>query len=141
MKVIQHSSNLAIRNFLVALKLFLNAISSLSLWSKRQIGHRKWFLNTNLFLIKWFLIAKFDCIKSRCACGHVDVGTCPHQVLAACLTLSQPGRQIMPTLTGVHTKFWNPQAPVICLIDSATSNSSPMGKNSMFALIFKKIFL
>ena len=26
-----------------------------------QIGHRKWFLNTNLFLIKPFLIAKFDC--------------------------------------------------------------------------------
>ena len=28
---------------------------------KWQIGHRKWFLNTNLFLIKMFLIAKFDC--------------------------------------------------------------------------------
>ena len=26
-----------------------------------QIGHRKWFLNTNLFLIKPFLITKFDC--------------------------------------------------------------------------------
>jgi hypothetical protein len=25
---------------------------------------------------------------SRNACGHVDVGTCPHQVLAATLTLS-----------------------------------------------------
>ena len=36
----------------------------------------------------------------------VDKGTCPHQVLAATLTLSQPGGQIMPTLyTGVHTKF------------------------------------
>ena len=54
-------SNLAIRNFLVALKLFLNAKSSLFLWSKWQIGHMKWFLNTNLFLIKPFLIAKFDC--------------------------------------------------------------------------------
>ena len=54
-------SNLAIRNFLVALKLFINAKSSLSLWSKWQIDHRKWFLNTNLFLIKPFLIAKFDC--------------------------------------------------------------------------------
>ena len=43
---------------------------------------------------------------SRRACGGVDVGTCPHQVLAATLTLSQPGGQIMPTLyTGVHTKF------------------------------------
>jgi hypothetical protein len=27
----------------------------------------------------------------RRACEHVDVGTCPHQVLAATLTLSQPG--------------------------------------------------
>ena len=54
-------SNLAIRNFLVALKLFLNAKSFLSLWSKWQIGHGKWFLNTNLFIIKSFLIAKFDC--------------------------------------------------------------------------------
>ena len=25
------------------------------------------------------------------ACGHVDVGTCPHQVLAVTLTQSQPG--------------------------------------------------
>ena len=54
--------NLAIRNFLVAIELFLNAKSSLSLWIKWQISHRKWFLNTNLFLIKPFLIAKFDCI-------------------------------------------------------------------------------
>ena len=54
-------SNLAIRNFLVALRLFLNAKSSLSLWSKCQIDRRKWFLNTNLFLIKPFLIVKFDC--------------------------------------------------------------------------------
>ena len=30
-------------------------------------------------------------ILSRRACGHVDVGTCPHKVLAATLTLSQPG--------------------------------------------------
>ena len=29
-------------------------------------------------------------IISRRACGHVDVGTFPHQVLAATLTLSQP---------------------------------------------------
>ena len=27
----------------------------------------------------------------RRACGHVDVGTCPHQVFAATLTLFQPG--------------------------------------------------
>ena len=49
---------LGLRNFLVALKLFLNAICSLSLWSKWQIGHEKWFINTNKFLIKPFLIAK-----------------------------------------------------------------------------------
>ena len=27
-------------------------------------GHRKWFLNTNLFLIKQFLNAKFDCTSA-----------------------------------------------------------------------------
>ena len=54
-------SNLVIRNFLVTLKLFLNAKSSLSLWSKLAFGHRKWFLYTNLSLIKTFLITKFDC--------------------------------------------------------------------------------
>ena len=37
------------------------------------------------------------CLLRR-ACGHVDVGTRPHQVLASTLTLSQPGGQIMPTL-------------------------------------------
>ena len=57
-------SNLAIRNFLVALKSFLSAKSSLSLWSKWQIGQGKCFLNTNLFLIKPFLIDKFDCTTS-----------------------------------------------------------------------------
>ena len=35
---------------MVTIKLFLNAKCSLFLWSKWQIGHRKWFLNTNLFL-------------------------------------------------------------------------------------------
>ena len=39
--IFQIQSKLAIRHFLVALKLFLNAKSSLSLWSKWQIGHRK----------------------------------------------------------------------------------------------------
>ena len=37
---VQVQSNVAIRNFLVALKLFLNTKSSLSLWSKWQIGHQ-----------------------------------------------------------------------------------------------------
>ena len=41
--------------------------------------------------------------NSRRACGHVDVWTCPHQVLAATLTLSQPGGQIMPSLILVST--------------------------------------
>ena len=50
-------SNLVIRNFLVTLKLFLNAKCSLSLWSKLTIGHGKWFLKSNLFLIKTFLIS------------------------------------------------------------------------------------
>ena len=36
------------------------------LFGHPKIGHRKWFLNTNLFRIKPFLITKFDCIK-RCA--------------------------------------------------------------------------
>ena len=49
-------SNLMIRNFSVILKLFLNPKCSLSLWNKLAICHRKWFLNTNLFLI-----IKFDC--------------------------------------------------------------------------------
>ena len=57
----QIQSNLAIRNFFVTLKLFLNAKCSLFLWSKLAFGYRKWFLNTNLFLIKQFLNAKFDC--------------------------------------------------------------------------------
>ena len=35
----------------------------LILRSKLTIGHWKWFLNTNLFLIKLFLITKFDCTK------------------------------------------------------------------------------
>ena len=54
-------SNLVIRNLLVTLKLFLNAKCSLSLWCKLAIGHRKWFRSTNVFLIKPFLIIKFDC--------------------------------------------------------------------------------
>ena len=33
----------------------------------------------------------FEKTSIRRACGHVDVGTSPHQVLAVTLTLSQPG--------------------------------------------------
>ena len=36
-----------------------------------------------------FIIVLAD--KGRRACENVDLGTCPHQVLAAALTLSQPG--------------------------------------------------
>ena len=43
-------------------------------------------------------ITQYGCLSLTChrvycrrACGHVDMGTCPHQVLAATLTLSQPG--------------------------------------------------
>ena len=57
----QIQSNLVIRNFLVILELFLNAKSSLSLWSQLVIGHGNWFLRTSLFIIKTFLITKFDC--------------------------------------------------------------------------------
>ena len=32
-----------------------------------------------------------DDSNRRRTCGHVDVGMCPHQVLVATLTLSQPG--------------------------------------------------
>ena len=48
------------------------------------------------------VVDTFELGTIRRACGHVDVGTCPHQVLAATLTLSQPGGQIMPTL------YWCP---------------------------------
>ena len=54
-------SNVVIRNFLVTLKLFLDAKCFLSLCSKLTIGHKKLFLNANLFLIKTFLITKIDC--------------------------------------------------------------------------------
>ena len=57
---------MGIRNFLVTLKLFLIAKCSLSLWSKLAIGHRKWFLNTNLFLSKRSLsTTKFDKVKQN----------------------------------------------------------------------------
>ena len=54
------TAQLGDKELFVTLKLFLNAQWYLSLWSKLTIGHGKWFLNTNLFLIKTFLITKFD---------------------------------------------------------------------------------
>ena len=52
-------------------------------------------------------------ILFRRACGHVDEGTCPYQVLAA--TLDQPRGADYAHLpyTGVFTKFWKPQAHLI----------------------------
>ena len=101
-------SNLAIRNFLVALKLFLNAKSSLSLWSKWQIGHRKWFLNTNLFLIKPFLIAKFDCtIKGRPPMDIINLYLV-HRVwltFLSLLTYSQKGDPPLTQIALVLTSF------------------------------------
>ena len=44
--VFETQTNLVIRNFLVTLKLFLNAKRSLSLWSKLAFGHGKWFLKS-----------------------------------------------------------------------------------------------
>ena len=70
-----------------------------------------------LLLLSFLTVSQFynlghiQGIISRRACGYVDMGTCPHQILAATLTLSQPGEQIMPTIyTGVRIKFWKPQA-------------------------------
>ena len=57
---------MVIRNFLVTLKLFLNAKCSFYPYEVNwQIGHGKWFLNTNMFLIKLFLITNFDCIRTQ----------------------------------------------------------------------------
>ena len=46
------------------------------------IYKRAWQLNT-------YILRYFDQMTQ--VCGHVDVGMCPHQVLAATLTLFQPG--------------------------------------------------
>ena len=45
----------------------------------------KEFLGHLLPFQSWFLKSRF-----RRACGHVDVGTCPHQILAATLTVFRP---------------------------------------------------
>ena len=58
-------SSLAVRKFLVAQKVFLNAKFSLSLSSKWQIGHRKWFLNTNKFFLE-----HWNSQKSLCNIQH-----------------------------------------------------------------------
>ena len=82
LKTLIIQSNLAIRNFLVALKLFLDVKIFLSLWSKWQIGHRKWFINTNLFIIKQFFTAKFDCTLKcwvlNCISQAISIIVSPH---------------------------------------------------------------
>jgi hypothetical protein len=54
-------------------------------------------------------------IQVRRACGHVDVGTCPHQVLAATLTLYQPGRAdyAHPILVSTPS-FESPRRACVC---------------------------
>ena len=94
-------SNLAIRNFLNALKLFLNAKSSLFLWSKWQTGHRKWFLNTNFFLIKPFLIAKFDCNNLLYNLGHINEQ--PYFIKFLCISGSPLAYQ---SLSGLSLTFY-----------------------------------
>jgi hypothetical protein len=55
--------------------------------------------------IGYLRISRVVCTYRR-ACGHVDVGTCPHKVLAATLTLFQPGvGRLCPPYTVVPTKF------------------------------------
>ena len=43
-----------------------------------------------LLLLSPFSFSKLHGFLYSSACGQVDVGTCPHQVFAATLTLSQP---------------------------------------------------
>ena len=58
----------------------------------------------------------------RRACGHVDVGTFPHQVLAATLTLSQPegADQAHPIL--VSTPSFESHRRACCLYSLGSSN-------------------
>ena len=58
-------------------------------------GHQSW---SHFGFIPIFLLTRQHTLRNACkalssrrACGHVDVGTCPHQGLAVTLTLSQPG--------------------------------------------------
>ena len=61
-----------------------------------QSKSRIWKTNLSFCQKRTLLILGLDCsntdkkkllFRLRCACGQVDVGTCPHQVLAATLTL------------------------------------------------------
>ena len=61
---------------------------------KQGLPYLIW-MRVGIFL-EWLKIQQLSIIHSPGASGHVDVRTCLHQVLAATLTLSQPG--ITPTL-------------------------------------------
>ena len=79
----------------------------LIIWTEKGIVHRSHcflVLHASGLIIKkvikilWSLYTGLH----RRACGHVDVGTCPHQVLAATLTLSQPrGARLCPPYTAL----------------------------------------
>ena len=68
----------------------------------------------------WLLINETVLIREkqyRCVCGHGDMRTGPHKVLAATLTLLKPGRyRLRPPYADVPTKFWKPQARLILVI-------------------------
>ena len=51
------------------------------------------------------------------ACGHVDVGMCPHQVLAATLTLSHPGGGDYAHPTLVSTPSFESHRGAWCLLE------------------------
>ena len=53
-----------------------------------RLPHRIYF-GKFFYIYKNLHIEPFN-VGYRRACGHVDVGFCPHQILAATLTLSQP---------------------------------------------------
>ena len=77
--------------------------ATLAFFSLMLIGQSKsriWKTNLSFCQKRTLLILDLDCpnidkkkllFRLRRACGHMEVGTCPHQVLAATLTLYQPG--------------------------------------------------
>ena len=81
--------------------------------NKQQLSY---FVHNNIFIFRrkfveccsFVRVADIEwTFKCRRACGHVDVGMCPHQVLAATLLnpISTRGGRFCPPYTGVHTKF------------------------------------
>ena len=68
----------------------------------------------------------------RRACGHVDVGTCPHQVLAAPLALSQPrGADYAHPILVSTPSFESHRRACICMLalfQSGGGDSSTRGQ-------------